>query len=142
MCNLKGGSNSPAQKGLKRSSCTLGSGRVAEKAQASPAHGRGRGLSALAKNLGERILVGELVEFTELPPAKGKIKGLPHSVKGQIVVVQAADLSDKRKMVPGIATWVQCFSISISVVTSEAPDTTRSMLAYPAMNAKCSLRYR
>ena len=102
----------------------------------------GEGLPALEKKLRERILAGEFVDFTELPTAKGKVRGLPHSVEGQIVVVQAADLSENRKLVPDIATWVQCFGIYMAVVTSEAPDRTKSMLAYMALIAKCSLRYR
>ena len=34
----------------------------------------GEGLPVLAKKLRERILAGEFVDFTELPPAKGKVR--------------------------------------------------------------------
>ena len=38
----------------------------------------GEVLPALTKKLRERILAGVLVDFNELPPAKGKVRGLPH----------------------------------------------------------------
>ena len=82
------------------------------------------------------------MDFAELPPAKGKIKGAPSSLEGQILVIQAADLLESRKLIPDLATWVQCFSVYTAVVTAKDPERTKNMLAYLTLIAKCSLKYR
>ena len=102
----------------------------------------GEGLPALSKKLVERIQAGEFVDFAEMPPAKGKIKGTPSSLEGQILVIQAADLLESRKLIPDLATWVQCYSVYMAVVTAKSPERTRNMLAYLTLIAKCSLKYR
>ena len=102
----------------------------------------GEGLPALSKKWVEKIQAGEYVDFAELPPAKGKAKGAPSSLEGQILVIQAADLVESRKIIPDLATWVQCFSIYMAVATAKDPDRTKNMLAYLSLIAKCSLKYR
>ena len=67
----------------------------------------GEGLPSLPKKCVEKILAGEFIDFAELPPAKGKVKSIPHTVEGQIVVIQAADLMESRKLIPDLATWIQ-----------------------------------
>ena len=49
----------------------------------------GEGLPALPRKWVEKIQAGEFVDFADLPPAKGKVRGTPSSLDGQIVVVQA-----------------------------------------------------
>ena len=66
----------------------------------------GEGLPSLPKKYVEKILAGEYIDFAELPPAKGKVKSIPNTVEGQIVVVQVADLLETRKLIPDLATWV------------------------------------
>ena len=53
----------------------------------------GAGLPALPKKMVERILANKYIDFSELPPAKGKVRSLPSGLEGQVVLVQAADLS-------------------------------------------------
>lgn len=60
----------------------------------------GMGLAALPKKLVEKIKANEYIDFTELPPAKGKSCPVPQSLEGQVdLVVQAADLLQARKVV-------------------------------------------
>lgn len=102
----------------------------------------GEGLPALPRKWVEKIQAGEYIDFAELPPAKGKIKTLPSSIEGQILVIQAADWAESRKIIPDFATWVQCFSVYMAVVTAKDPDRTKNLLAYLSLIAKCSLKYR
>ena len=59
---------------------------------AQPMISLGSGLPALSKKMVAKILANEYVDFSELPPAKGKGHAVPQSLEGQVVVVQAADL--------------------------------------------------
>ena len=86
--------------------------------------------------------VGESIDFAELPPAKGKVSGIPNLLEGPIIVVQAADLMESCKLIPDFATWVQCFCVYMAVVCSKEPERTINMLAYLSPIVKCSLKYR
>ena len=100
---------------------------------------KGEGLPSLPKKYVEKILAGEYIDFAELPPAKGKVKSIPNTVEGQIVVVQAADLLETRpKLIPDLATWVQCFGIYAAVITSKDPTRIKNLFAYLTLIAKCS----
>ena len=66
----------------------------------------GKGLPSLSKKWVDKILAGEFIDLADLPPAKGKVKAIPNAADGQIVVVQAADLMEHRKLIPDFATWV------------------------------------
>ena len=52
----------------------------------------GAGLAALHKKVVERIMACDYIDFNELPPAKGKMRPVPQTAEGQIIVVQAEDL--------------------------------------------------
>ena len=102
----------------------------------------GEGLPALPKKCVDKILAGEFIDFADLPPAKGRVKSSPHALEGQIVVVQAADLLETKKLIPDLATWVQCFSLYAAVVVSKEPERAKNLLAYMSLIAKCSMKYR
>ena len=57
-----------------------------------------------------RILAGEYIDFAELPPARGKVKSLPAPDRS-VIIVQAHDLLQQKRLIPDIATWIQCFAI-------------------------------
>ena len=99
----------------------------------------GEGLLSLPKRC---VLTGEFIDFAELPPAKGKVKSIPHAMEGQIVVIQAADLAESRKLIPDLATWIQCFSIYAAVIITKEPERAKNLLAYMSLIAKCSLKYK
>ncbi len=102
----------------------------------------GTGLPALPKKLVAKILAGEYIDFAELPPAKGKTRPVSQALEGQIVVVQAAELLQARKIIPDLATWVQCFSLYASVVALSSPARISELMAYLTVIAKASQRYR
>ena len=81
----------------------------------------GMGLPPLPKKLVDKILAGEYVDFAELPPARGKARAVPQALEGQIVVVQAADLLQSRRVIPDLATWMQCYAIFTAVIASKNP---------------------
>ena len=101
----------------------------------------GDGLPALSKKCIEKILAGEFVDLADLPPARGKVKAIPSASEGQIVVVQAADLMEHRKLIPDLATWVQCFNIYAAVIISKELERARNLLAYMLLIAKCSPKF-
>ena len=96
----------------------------------------GTGLPALPKKLIARILANEYVDLAELPPAKGKARPMTQALEGQIVVVQAAELMQTKKMIPDLATWVQCFSTYCTVLLSKFPTRLAELMAYQTAIAK------
>lgn len=102
----------------------------------------GQGLPALPKKLVERIRSNEYVDFMELPPAKGKSRPPSHAMEGQILVVQATDLAQGRKVVPDLATWMQCFAIYTAVLGQEQPARLPELMAYQSTIAKASQKYK
>ena len=64
----------------------------------------GSGLPALQKRLIDRIWANEYVDFTELPPARGKQRPPPQAAEGQIIILQAKDLAPARRVIPDLAT--------------------------------------
>lgn len=117
-----------------------------EKADSNPQAGQlislGFGLSAISKKLVTKILANEYVDFADLPPAKGKSRPLPNSFEGQVVLVQAADFLQARKIIPDLATWVQCFSLYVAVVATKFPERIPELMAYQSTIAKASQKYR
>ena len=102
----------------------------------------GTGLPALSKKLVSRILNNEYIDFAELPPAKGKSRMLPHSLEGQVIVVQAANLLQTRKIIPDLATWVQCFSLYVAAIASHQLGRVPDLMAYQTLIAKASMKYK
>ena len=65
---------------------------------------------------------------------------LPSSPVGKSSML-AADLMESRKLIPDLATWIQCFSVYAAVVIGQEPERTKNLLAYMLLMliAKCSL---
>ena len=101
----------------------------------------GAGLPSIPKKLVEQIQAGQYVDFGELPPAKGRTRPLPSQEEGHIVVVRAEDLTGTRKLIPDLATWLQCFAIYMAVSADKEPDRTSNLLAYMVTIAKTSVKY-
>ena len=64
------------------------------------------GIPALPKKLAQKILNRENVDFTELPPVKGRAKPMSLDWEGQVLLVQSMDLYAAKKLIPDLATWV------------------------------------
>ena len=101
----------------------------------------GAGLPPLAQKLVDRILARQYVDFTELPPAKGKGRPVAQPGEGQLVLLQASDLVHARKTIPDFATWGQCFAIYVAVLAGRYPDRLVDLMGYLALIAKVSRRY-
>ena len=102
----------------------------------------GAGLAALPKKLVSKILANEYIDFTELPPAKGKARNVPQSLEGQVLVVQAADLMQAQKLIPDLATWVQCFALYANALLTHHPNRMSKMMAYQSIIARASAKYK
>ena len=76
-------------------------------AKAGPLVPMGIGLPALPKKLVAKIRADEFVDFTDLPPAKGKMRTTPQGIEGQVIVVQAEDFLQLKKLIPDLPTWMQ-----------------------------------
>ena len=64
-------------------------------------------MPALPKKLVEKIIAGHYVDFSELPPAKGRTHPLPSQEDGHVVVIRAKDFAGSKKLIPDLATWLQ-----------------------------------
>ena len=101
----------------------------------------GAGLPAVPRKLMEQILAGQYIDFSELPPAKGRTRPLSSQEEGHIIVVRAEEVSGARKMIPDLATWTQCFALYMAIITTKEPDRTNNLLAYMVTIAKASIKY-
>ena len=102
----------------------------------------GTGLPALPKKLVAKILANEYIDFAELPPARGKTRPASQALEGQVIVVQAADFLQTRKIIPDLATWVQCFSLYVATIATKFPGRVPELMAYQTIIAIASQRYR
>ena len=101
----------------------------------------GAGLPALPKKLVERIRANEYIDFADLPPAKGKSRPLLQSLEGHVIVVQAADLAQPRRVIPDLATWSQCFALYVAVLAPSQPRLA-DLMAYQSLIAKVSAKFK
>ena len=100
------------------------------------------GLPALKKGLVDSILAGQYVDFTELPPAKGRTKALTSMLNGQIVLLQASDYLQAKRLIPDLGIWVQCFSLYMAVILTKQPERATSLLLYQSSIAKLSQKFK
>ncbi len=93
----------------------------------------------ISKRLVERIQSNESIDFAELPSAKGQ--SWPNSQLGdnQIVVVQAADLMQSRRVIPDLAAWLQCYALYYTlyktVLLAHQPGRLADLMDYQALIA-------
>ena len=102
----------------------------------------GSGLPALSKKMVAKILANEYIDFTKVPPAKGKGRTMPQWLEGQVIVVQEADLLQMRRIIPDLATWLQCFALYVATLTSKYPKSFPELMAYRTLIARESQKYR
>ena len=76
------------------------------------------------------------MDFSDLPPAKGKARSLPPYWEGHILVVQLEDLEGSKRLIPDFQTWVQCFAIYATALVARHPDKFMPLMADMAKNAK------
>ena len=101
----------------------------------------GAGLPSLPKKMVDRICSNDYIDFAELPPARGKSRQLPQVLDGQVIVVQAADLLQARRVIPDLATWSQCYAIYVAVLAAHQPERLPELMAYQSLIAKASAKF-
>ena len=101
----------------------------------------GVGLPALPRKLVDKIEAGEYIDLTELPPARGNSQSILPAVEGQVLVVQAVDLLQSRRVIPDLATWLQCFAIYAAVIAAKQPSCLPDLLACMSIIAKASKKF-
>ena len=100
------------------------------------------GVPAMKKTLVDSMLAGEYIDLAELPPARGRGKSLAGSLEGKVVLLHAAEYFQAKRLIPDLATWVQCFSIYMAVLISQHNERTPSLLMYMASIAKLSQKFK
>ena len=102
----------------------------------------GEGLTALPRRLFEKIGANEYIDFTDLPPARGKPRSLPHHLDGQLLLVQLQEVEDYRRIIPDFPTWIQCFTIYSAALCLQHPQRLPQLLAYQAQMASYAKKFR
>ena len=102
----------------------------------------GTGLASMSARLVEDIKANKFVDFSELPPAKGKGSQTLQALEGQVVVVQATELIQTRRIIPDLATWSQCFALYVAVIAQSQPERVPELMAYQSLIAKVSQKYK
>ena len=89
----------------------------------------------------DQIRANQYVDFSNLPLAQGKAHTPNQSAtgEGQIVLVQAVDLADTKKIIPDLAVWLQCFAHHVAAL-APPPDRLQDLMAYQSFTAKYSLK--
>ena len=143
------GSSCDAAGGLTGADCSLSLSRAADAMEmessvdtAQPMICLGSGLPALSKKMVAKRLASEYVDFSELPPAKGKGRAMPQSLEGQVIVVQAADLLQAGRIIPDLATWLQCFAVYVATLSTKYPKRVPDLMAYQTTIVMASQKYR
>ena len=101
----------------------------------------GHGLPLISKSMAERILAGAYIDFADLPPAKGKIRPLS-APEGSVILVNAYDLLQQRRLIPDLATWLQCCSLYAAVICSRYPARSNNIFGFMSQIAKASQRFK
>ena len=96
----------------------------------------GEGLPLIPRKMVEKIQAGDYVDFSDMPPAKGKARSLPPHWEGHILVVQLEDLEGSKRLIPDFQMWVQCVSMYAAVVVARHPDKFMPLMAYLTDMAK------
>ncbi len=100
------------------------------------------GLPALKKPVMQNILEGQFIDFTELSPAKGRTKAVAGELEGQVLLLQASDLIQAKRVTPDLGTWLQCYALYSAVMLTKYPNRAVSLMMYAATVAKLSQKFR
>ena len=110
-------------------------------ANISSQHMVDHGLPPVSKKLADQICAGEFIDVAELPPAKGKVRPI-QSPEGGVLLVNAHDLLQQKRLIPDLATWVQCFSLYTVIICSQSPECITDLLGYMCQIVRASHRFK
>ena len=86
-------------------------------------------LPAVQRKMIDKIKHWQYVDFTTLPPAEG-LRRKPTAEEGGLVLVNAADWSHNRRLIPDFSMWVQCYAIWMAIAVQVEPHRHMEYLAY------------
>ena len=101
----------------------------------------GQSLPLLPRKLIQQIKAGEYIDFSDLPPAKGR-QLTPTNYNSQLVLVQLQEVERQRKLIPDFLTWSQCFAIYTAVLGADQPHRLPELMAYQIEIARCAKKYK
>ena len=102
----------------------------------------GEGLPALSHRIVEKIKAGEYVDFSELPPAKGKGRTSSNDWDARVLLLQVQQTDNPRRLIPDFPTWAQCFALFTAVKASFQPAITSELMAYMSEMGKYAKRFQ
>ncbi len=91
--------------------------------------------------MADRILAGEMVDLSDLPPAKMKQKQAPTSTEGNILRVQSSELLQQLKPTGDLPTWL-VFWLLHGSVTSRYPARVPDLIGYMLTIVSVSQKYK
>ena len=102
----------------------------------------GEGLPALSQRLIEKIKAGEYVDFSDLPPAKGKSRSSANDWDTRVLLLQVQQSDNPRRLIPDFPTWAQCFALFAAIKASAQPASIADLMAYMTEIAKYAKRFQ
>ena len=104
----------------------------------------GYGIPSVPAKVKEKILAGEYIDFTELPPAKGKalLPSTLSSSEGSLLLINSADLHQHKRFISDLGVWIQCFAIYMGIICSQHPHRLPDLLGYMCQISRASQRYK
>ncbi len=82
------------------------------------------------------------VEFNDLSPAQGKGRPISQGIEGQVLVIQATELMQSRRIIPDLVTWSPCFALYVAIVAKHQPNRVQELMVYQSIIAMASLKYK
>ena len=95
----------------------------------------GRGIPTMQRKLVDKILNWEYVDFNDLPPARGNKTSASGTTK-------RAAMTNQRKLIPDLTTWMQCFSVYTSVLATRDTEHIPELLAYSRDIMRASRQFK
>ena len=80
------------------------------------------------------------VDFTEFPPAKGRVRTPLYN--GQLLLVQMEDVASSKNLIPDFPTWAQCFAFFTAVLGAHNPTLLPDLMTYLTDTATHAKRFR
>ena len=82
------------------------------------------------------------MDFSELPPAKGKGRASSQDWDARILLLQVHQTENPRRLIPDFPTWAQCFALFATVKASHQPSMIAELMAYMVEMAKYAKRFQ
>lgn len=93
----------------------------------------------------EKIIASQYVDFSKLPPDKGRTHPLSSQEDGHVLVIYTGRGPCEPALRNSYQIWPhgsnQCFAIYVAVAVDSEPELIKSLLAYMTTIAKVTIKY-